>query len=306
MALGRDGEADISDPFTHETAARTLEQVCQRASLDSAGAELVRIGENAVFRLREPVIVRIARTSRYADAAAKEVAVARWLESAGYPATRALDVEQPIVVDGRVATVWESVSEHEEYGDIGQVATLIRDLHRLDPPETLKLPELDPFVRADTRLAKVRGVSDDDLAFLHEGLADARRKWNELEFVLPRGPVHGDASIGNVIRASDGHAVLIDLDGFATGPREWDLIQTAMYYDRFGWHTHEEYETFVGIYDYDLLEWPGYHDLAAIREVLMTIWLSQKAGDDARSAAEVHNRVDDMRTGASRRDWAPY
>lgn len=306
MTRSPDETAKTVEPLTHESATRTLEQVCKRTGLSPAGAELIRIGENAVFRLQEPVIVRIARTSRYADAAAKEVAVARWLESAGYPATRALAVEQPITVDGRVATVWESVSKREEYGDIHQVATLIRDLHNLALPDDLELPELDPFVRADTRLAKVRGVSDDDLEFLHAGLADARRKWSELEFELPRGPVHGDANIGNVIRAEDGHAVLIDLDGFATGPREWDLIQTAMFYDRFGWHTREEYETFVDIYGYDLLEWSGYPALASIRERLMTIWLSQKAGDDERSTAEVHKRIQDMRTGASRRDWAPY
>ena len=67
-----------------------------------------------------------------------------------------------------------------------------------------------------------------------------------LEFVLPAGPVHGDASIGNIIRRqADGVAVLIDLDGFASGPREWDLVLTAMYFERFGWHTAQEYREFV-------------------------------------------------------------
>lgn len=294
------------EPLTTDTARQALEKVCLHAELDSAGAELIRIGENAVFRLREPVIVRIARTSRYEPDARKEVAVARWLKSAGLPATRAVAVEQPIVVDSRVATIWESVSECEEYGDILQVAVLIRALHDLEQPEGLALPELDPFVRADTRLDGVRGVASEDLEFLRSSLADARTKWSELEFVLPRGPVHGDANVGNVLRADDGHAVLIDLDGFAVGPREWDLIQTAIFYDRFGWHTREEYEAFVEVYGYDLLKWSGYPALASIREVLMTIWLAQKAGDDERSAAEVRKRVEDMRTGGSRKDWAPY
>ena len=44
---------------------------------------------------------------------------------------------------------------------------------------------------------------------------------------------------------------MIDLDGFAVGPREWDLVQTAMYYDSFGWHTREEYEDFARVYGYD-------------------------------------------------------
>ena len=294
------------EPLTAEAARQALEQVCEQAGLEAAGAELIRIGENAVFRLKEPVIVRIARTRRYEPDARKEVAVARWLESFGLPATRALPVPQPVLVDSRVATIWESVSEGEEYGDIRQVATLIRDLHRLQQPADLELPELDPFARADTRLDSVRGLAAEDLEFLRAGLADARAKWNELEFALPRGPIHGDANVGNVLRADDGHAVLIDLDGFAVGPREWDLIQTAIYYDRFGWHTREEYDAFVEVYGYDLLDWAGYPALASIREVLMTIWLAQKAGDDERSAAEVHKRVQDMRTGGSRKDWAPY
>jgi len=42
--------------------------------------------------------------------------------------------------------------------------------------------------------------------------------------MLPRGVIHGDASVGNVIRDTTRHAVLIDLDGFAVGPREWDLV----------------------------------------------------------------------------------
>ncbi len=54
--------------------------------------------------------------------------------------------------------------------------------------------------------------------------------------------IHGDASVGNVLRDRQGAPVLIDLEGFAIGPREWDLGLTAMYYDSFGWHTRQEYQ----------------------------------------------------------------
>ena len=76
-------------------------------------------------------------------------------------------------------------------------------------------------------------------------LAQMRDAYAGLEFALPPGVIHGDASIGNVLRDSHGHPVVIDLDGFATGPREWDLALTAIYYDSFGWHTREEYQDFV-------------------------------------------------------------
>lgn len=48
--------------------------------------------------------------------------------------------------------------------------------------------------------------------------------------------------------------ILIDLDGFAIGPREWDLVLTAIYYDCFGWHTREEYEEFVRVYGFDVMQ----------------------------------------------------
>ena len=51
---------------------------------------------------------------------------------------------------------------------------------------------------------------------------------------------------------------LTDLDGFAVGPREWDLVLTALYFERFGWHTAEEYAAFVETYGYDVMAWDGY------------------------------------------------
>ena len=53
-----------------------------------AGAELLRLGENAIYRLaQDAVVVRIARTMGYWDDACKEVDVARWLAANGIPTT---------------------------------------------------------------------------------------------------------------------------------------------------------------------------------------------------------------------------
>ena len=102
-----------------------------------------------------------------------------------------------------------------------------------------------------------------------------------LDFPLGVGVIHGDANVGNVLLDEHGQAVLIDLDSFSIGPREWDLIQTALFADRLGWHTEEEYRTFVEVYGYDITQWDGYETLADMREVAMTAWLSRKAADDA-------------------------
>jgi aminoglycoside phosphotransferase (APT) family kinase protein len=100
--------------------------------------------------------------------------------------------------------------------------------------------------------------------------------------------------------------VVIDLDGFAIGPREWDLALTAIYYDSFGWHTREEYETFVRVYGFDITQWPGYPVMRAVREFLMVTWVIQKAAESQQTAAEASKRIKALRTGASRRDWEPY
>ncbi len=145
---------------------------------------------------------------------------------------------------------------------------LLRWLHGLEPPSSLVLPRLRPFARVDARIGGA-DLAEEDREFLRARLAELRERYAGLEFVLPAGPIHGDASIGNIIRReADGVAVLIDLDGFAWGPREWDLVLTAMYFERFGWHTAQEYREFVAGYGFDVMTWPGYPVLRDIRELI--------------------------------------
>ncbi len=149
-------------------------------------------------------------------------------------------------------------------------------------------------------------MSEADKAFIADRLRELRQQYEGLTFALPAGVIHGDANVGNVILSRDGKPVLIDLDSFCVGPREWDLVQTALFYERFGWHTEDEYRTFVDVYGFDIMEWPGYPVLAEYREISMTLWLAGKAANDEKSAAEVRKRVEAIRTGGSRRDWAPF
>ena len=143
-------------------------------------------------------------------------------------------------------------------------------------------------------------------SFLTATLTRLQDAYAGLEFVLPQGVIHADASVGNVLRDRHGTPVLIDLDSFAIGPREWDLVQTAMYYDSFGWHTREEYGDFACVYGYDIRQWPGYPVLREVREFLMVTWLIQKAAEDTQATAEATERINALRTGASRKDWQPY
>jgi Ser/Thr protein kinase RdoA (MazF antagonist) len=302
------GERARRGEFSAESTKQALAEACGAAGLDSAGAELLRLGENAIYRLRSvPLVARIARTVDYLPDIVTEVAVARWLASADFPSVRlAGPDDQPVVADGRVVTFWELVSEREEYGTVRELGLLLRQLHDLVPPSSLVLPELEPFRRVEPRIRQA-DLPEEDRLFLRSRLEELRGQYVGLQFALPPGPVHGDANIGNILRRQDdGRAVLIDLDGFADGPREWDLVLTAMYYERFGWHTAEEYAEFTQVYGFDVMAWPGYRVLRDIRELIMVTWLAQNTGESQRIAAEVRKRIVDLRGGDGRRDWAPY
>jgi aminoglycoside phosphotransferase (APT) family kinase protein len=297
---------DADGAFTVMTTRATLDRACKIAGFDQRGARLLRLGENAMFRLAEPIVVRIARTAAYEPDARKEVAVARWLEAENYPAVRALPIDQPLVIDGYVVTFWEAVSDEEVYGTPAEVAALLVRLHALTPPAGMDLQPLRPFARAERRIEQNGWLSPGDRSFLRTRLEELRARYAQLQFTLSPGVIHGDASVGNVIHDGDGRPVLIDLDGFAIGPREWDLVLTAIYYDSFGWHTAVEYAAFAEVYGFDVMRWPGYPVLRDVREFLMVTWLSQKAGHDEQVAAEVRKRIASLRTGSSKRDWQPY
>jgi len=284
-----------------------LERASAIAGIDADGARLLRVGSNTVYRLRTPVIARISRPGADAGHVRRAVAVARWLESAGYPAVRLADVEQPVVIDGQVVTFWQAVSDDsDQYASVAEVAQVLLRLHQLTAPAELHLPELAPFANAQKRIESNTWLTPDDRAFLLAMLAQMQAAYAGLDFTLPPGVIHGDASIGNVLRDTDGHPVVIDLDGFAVGPREWDLALTAVYYDSFGWHTRREYQDFVRVYRYDIMTWPGYPVMRAAREFLMVTWVIQKAPESGQAAAEAAKRIAALRTGASRNDWQPY
>ncbi|MEU9990082.1 aminoglycoside phosphotransferase family protein [Streptomyces sp. NPDC048045] len=292
--------------FDARAAEDILRAACTQAGLTPDRVEMLRLGDHAVFRVDDGRVV--SRVGRHADrlpSVRREVAVAKWLAAEGYPSARLVtEAEQPVVVEGHPVTFWEGLADGEKYASTREMGELLRRLHRLEPPQ-FSLPDLRPFDKVEQRLrrAVIRAETRAYLAGLTGELAAA---YEELGFVLAPGHLHGDFNIGNVLRDAEGHPKVIDLDGFATGPREWDLMQTAMYYDSFGWHTEAEYADFAEGYGFDVRQWSGYTVLRSVRELLMVTWLAQNAGTNPRAADEVEKRVETLRSGGSRRDWAPF
>lgn len=296
--------------FSEASTRPILRDACAAVSLDAGDASILRLGENAIYRLDGvPVVVRIARSLDVLEDVRKEVRVARWLAAEDFPAARLADDTEPeplIAQDRYPVTFWRLITPTPPEPNEAILGRLLRRLHGLTPPEWVHLPAFTPFARVAERLQTAPAAADrEDVDFLTELLADLRGKYAELDYVFPPSAVHGDAHLSNLLRDESGNVLMLDFEAFAFGQREWDLTVTGVRYDGFAWMTEQEYRAFADAYGYDIHDWPGFPIFRAIRELTMTTWLMQLV-DDPAAAAEFHRRVNDIRSGRYPRRWRPF
>lgn len=280
---------------------------CRAAGLNSDGAQMIRLGENALFRLAaHAVIVRIARSRDYLSSAEIEVRVSRWLGREGFAAARVVDdLEQPQVVDGHPVTFWHLISEGDRDATYGELGAVLRDLHSMQLPEGLQLPPYNAFGRAKLRIESAVGIPEDDREFLRKRRRELRDRLAELRFDSPKGPVHGDAHVQNLMVDQGGQVILIDFEGFSYDHPEWDLMVTATEHLSLGWQTSEQYAAFVEAYGYELSAWPGFSTLRGIQEFKMVTWLMQNIEESQEVAEEYARRIASLRNEDAPRDWHP-
>ncbi|EWC61655.1 hypothetical protein UO65_3013 [Actinokineospora spheciospongiae] len=287
---------------THNIDHRALIDACAQAGLNPDGAQPLRLGENALYRLPHGVVVRLSRPGR-AVTARKEVAVARWLARHDVPAVRALDIPNPVETHGRAATFWTELPEHR-HGTPIEIAAAVRRLHELPIPDDVFLEPLDPFVRLTDRVDGATALSEDDRKWLRHHITTLRDRHADLPAGLPVCVIHGDAWDGNVVTTTDGHTVLLDLERTAIGPPEWDLVSTAVKHLSFGWITDRDYQDFCHGYGHDVTTWTGYELLRDIRELRMTCYLAQHATEHPSTRREAQLRVNCLRGRTTPRPWA--
>jgi hypothetical protein len=233
--------------------------------------------------------------------------VARWLADVDFPAVRALPddalrVPQPVAVEGHLVTFWYSLGDPPPPGTTGDLGTLLQHFHALDPPDHLDLAPMDPVGRITAQLDGAP-LPPPDLAWLHDRLAGLAVRYAALDLPLPSGHLHGDATAANVVVDPAGRPTLVDLDLVRVGPREWDLVRTAVYARRLGWHTEVEYAAFCAAYGVDVTAEPGFEVLADLCELLQVAWLARAARARPVLGGELTARVATLRSGGSRRSW---
>jgi hypothetical protein len=272
------------------------------AGLGRGGAELLALGENAVFAAGD-LVIKVGRDAELLDRARRELAVAVWLAQADVPTVRAADPEA-LLVDGHPVTVWHRLPDPVRPAEPRDLAELLRRVHALPSPAfALPRRELLGGVERWLRLAG-DAIDPADAAYLRErrdGFATAAAA---LTPHLPPGPIHGDALPRNVHVGPDG-PVLVDLETFSADLREHDLVVMALSRDRYGLPA-EAYDAFTDTYGWDVREWDGCGVLRGARETASCAWVAQHAPSNPQALAEFERRVASLRDGDVTVRWYPF
>ncbi|MEU0649717.1 phosphotransferase enzyme family protein [Streptomyces umbrinus] len=266
------------------------------------GAELLALGENAVFAAGD-LVVKVGRDAELLDRARRELAIAVWLAEAGVPSVRAAESEARSVA-GHPVTVWHRLPAPVRPAEPGDLAGLLRLVHALPSPAfTLPRRELLGGVERWLRLAG-DAIDPADAAFLRDRRDSFATAAAALSPHLPPGPIHGDALPRNVHIGPDG-PVLVDLETFSTDLREHDLVVMALSRDRYGLPA-KAYDAFTRTYGWDVREWDGCGVLRGARETASCAWVSQHAPTNPKALAEFERRVASLRDGDETVRWYPF
>ncbi|MFE6780169.1 phosphotransferase enzyme family protein [Streptomyces sp. NPDC057702] len=286
----------MSQAFTEERARRVLAE----AGFAPADAELLALGENAVFALG-PTVVKVGRERGLWERADREPRVATWLAEHGVPAVRPAEPTARLV-DGHPVTVWHRLPPAVRPATPADLAGLLRRVHALPPPPfALPRRELLDGVERWLRLAG-DAIAPADAAYLRARRDDFAPAAAALRPELPPGPLHGDALPRNVHVSAAGPA-LVDLETFASDLREHDLVVMALARDRYGLG-EAAYAEFVSAYGWDVRDWEGCAVLRGARETASCAWVAQHAPGDPAARAEFARRVASLRAGDTGVRWS--
>lgn len=271
------------------------------------GAELIALGENAVFAVGD-LVVKVGRDAAHhpelRERAERELAVAQWLAASGVPAVRAAEPGARLV-EGHPVTLWHRLPPAVRPTEPRDLAPLLARVHALSAPEGLVLPRRELLGGVERWLLLARDAIDPaDADFLRERRDGFAAAAGALTPHLTPGPIHGDALPRNVHVGPDG-PVLVDLETFSADLREHDLVVLALSRDRYGLPA-ERYDAFTAAYGWDVREWEGCTVLRGARETASCAWVAQHAPANPKALAEFRRRVASLRDDDSEVRWYPF
>ncbi|MFI2083172.1 phosphotransferase enzyme family protein [Streptomyces rubiginosohelvolus] len=288
-----------------------MDEMRAREVLTAAGfsgaAELLALGENAVFAAGE-LVIKVGRDAtghpELRARAEREVALADWLAASGVPAVRAAERE-PRLVEGHPVTLWHRLPDAVRPAEPRDLAPLLTRVHALPAPTDFTLPRRELLGGVERWLTLAGDAIDPaDADYLRERRDGFAAAAAALVPHLPPGPIHGDALPRNVHVGPDG-PVLVDLETFSADLREHDLVVLALSRDRYGLDP-AAYDAFTAAYGWDVREWEGCAVLRGARETASCAWVSQHAPANPKALAEFRRRVAALREGDAEVRWYPF
>lgn len=290
--------------FTEAAMTSVMRNVAAHLHAPSDDAVLLRLTNNAVFALPGAgIVVRITRSYGLQERVAKIVGLGRWFAAIDAPTIRlAPGADQPIAVDGLLATVWTYLPPRHHAPTVTDLGRVLHEFHRLGAP-SLPLPVWDPVSDARKRLADAEALNDTDRDFLLDWCQRLEPRVTALN-ERASGLIHADAHAGNLLHRHAGRVVLCDFDATCRGPWQVDLVATAVGEARFGRPgVHHE---LARAYGYDVTTDPAWPTLREARELKMVIAAVPLLASTPGVADEFAIRLRSIRHGEPTARWTPF
>lgn len=165
----------------------------------------------------------------------------------------------------------------------------------------MKLEQYQPLKNFGDSVAASTFLPIEDRTWLLARRTELLGQYEQLDFPLGFGWIHGDAYPGNTLW--DGDRVLLgDWDEVGIGPRELDLVNTHQG-ARFG-RSQAERSAFTAAYGYDVTPWRGFPVLREMRD-LHTLGSYIRLADtgNEQAATQLRYRIDTLKQGDANALW---
>jgi Ser/Thr protein kinase RdoA (MazF antagonist) len=290
--------------WTGTDARRVAAAMCEQAGLRGSELELLRFGSNAVFGVDEFHVLRVMRPTTSEADVRREIDLVREFVRLDIPAARLADIPaQPLRALDCLGTVWERLDEPDHSNLYSQLGQLVRVLHKCTAGLRVPLEPWRQLTSSDRRLAEQRDhYAPEDVTMLTQWSKRIASELDQVKPVLPAGVIHGQAEVGNVLFHA-GQPMLIDFEQVSIGPREWDLVHTAVAVTRFG-RPERCYRDFADAYGFDVRTWDGYPTHRRLWELCATTWLMQHDRGDPKVAREIEVRLATWRDDKPDTQWS--
>jgi hypothetical protein len=279
-----------------------LKHACARTGLRASDAAPLHQHAATLYLFEaDRVVVRLNNDSDDRERARIVVELTRWLTHQDFPSVAPVNVEQPIDVDDCTVTFWRYYPQNDRPKPTADhLGTLLRQLHALPTPP-VALSEYRPLKNFGDSVAASTSLSGHDREWLLARRTELLNQYEQLDFPLGCGWIHGDAYPGNTLWDGD-RALLGDWDEVGTGPRELDLVNTHQG-ARFG-RTEGERHAFTTAYGYDITEWPGFPVLREMRDLhTLGSYIRLADAGNERAATQLGFRIRTLKRGEVNTQW---